>query len=202
MTITREDILRELELLPVWTLHPSFVATQAASSSTDTHPAEILAVTQTVPEDAASMPTPEVALPVIHDTTAEPVVEAKVVEAKVAVTWLLYCPLDVTTDQEALTLLQNMVRAMQLLSTEYQLIHKPEALARYQPTYMLIFGLDATHDFLGKAVTFEDTKEQPYLHAQRHCWVVHHPTQLMGNPSLKREAWHTMCAAKAFAQKV
>jgi hypothetical protein len=125
-----------------------------------------------------------------------------IVEAKMAVTWLLYCPLDVATDQEALTLLHNMIRAMQLLSTEYQLIHTLEALARYQPTYMLIFGLDAAHDFLGKALTFEDTKEQPYLYAQRHCWVVHHPTQLMENPSLKREAWHTMCAAKVFAQKV
>jgi uracil-DNA glycosylase len=202
MTITREDILRELELLPVWTLHPSFKAAQAVSSSTDMHPAEVLAITETVPEDATSNSMSEVALPVIHDTIAEPVVEAKVVEAKVAVTWLLYCPLDVATDQEALTLLHNMVRAMQLLSTEYQLIHTLEALARYQPTYMLIFGLNAAHAVLDKALTFEDTKEQPYMHAQRHCWVVHHPKQLMENPSLKREAWHTMCAAKAFAQKV
>jgi uracil-DNA glycosylase len=197
MTMTREDILRELELLPVWTLHPSFKAAQAVTSSTDAHPAEVLAVTESVLEDATSMPTTEATLPVIQDTIVEPVVEAKV-----AVTWLLYCPLDVAIDQEALTLLQNMVRAMQLLSTEYQLIHTLEALARYQPTYMLIFGLDATHAVLGKAVTFEDTKEQPYMYAESHCWVVHHPMQLMENPSLKRDAWHTMCAAKAFAQKV
>jgi hypothetical protein len=45
MTMTREDVLRELELLPVWTLHPSFKAAQALFSSTDTHPAEALAVT-------------------------------------------------------------------------------------------------------------------------------------------------------------
>lgn len=197
MTMTCEDILRELELLPVWTLHPSFKAAQAVSSSTDTHPAEALAVAESVLEEATSMPTTEVTLPVTQDTIIEPVVEAKV-----AVTWLLYCPLDVATDQEALTLLHNMVRAMQLLSTEYQLIHTPDALVRYQPVHMLIFGLDAAHAVLDKALTFEDTKEQPYIYAQSHCWVVHHPTQLMENPSLKREAWHTMCAAKAFAQKV
>jgi uracil-DNA glycosylase len=200
MTITREDVLRELELMPVWTLNPSLAGAQAVPSSVDAISTPILAANQRVIEAPVSVVLPQDATPVIPDVIADAAPE--ITRPKMAVTWLLYCPLDITVDTDALTLLHNMVRAMQLLSTEYQLVHDAETFVRYQSVNTLLFGLDAAQTCLGKAVHYDATKEQPFIHAQSHCWVLQHPKQLMENPSLKREAWHTMCAAKTYAQKV
>ncbi len=200
MTIKREDILRELELLPVWKLNPSFATKQQAPTLTDAPATEVLAVHKQSAEGIENIALPEIAVPVTQVELEAAPMETKS-EPKLAVAWLLYCPLDIAADQDELTLLTNMVRAMQLLSTDYLLVHDAGTLTGYQPSYALLFGLDAAQTYLGKAVSCTDTKEQPYMHAQSPCWVVHHPKQLIENPSLKREAWHIMCAAKAHAQK-
>jgi DNA polymerase len=194
MKMTREDVLRELELLPIWTIHPS---QSDATTIVTTVTSSAVSV-----EEHATEPV-ELGVATQHAQTATtPVTVKPVTLEKIAVKWLLYCPLDPALDQDALTLLGNMVRAMQLLTTDYQLVHQAEALLRFQPAHMLLFGLDAGHAVLGKVLTYEETKEQPYLHAECACWVLHHPKDLMQDPSLKREAWHIMCAAKAYAQQL
>lgn len=202
MTMTREDVLRELELMPVWTLKPSLAVAQVVPSSVDAISTPILAINENVIEAPVSVALPQDVTPVIADVIADAAIEPEITHPKMAVTWLLYCPLDITVDTDALTLLHNMVHAMQLLSTEYQLVHDAETFVRYQSVNTLLFGLDAAQACFGKAVHYDATKEQPYIHAQSHCWVLQHPKQLMENPSLKREAWRTMCAAKTYAQKV
>lgn len=192
MSMTREDMLRELELLPVWTLNPAFAegkstqmeATERAGAEPIEPVAEVVAVS-----------TPAVA-------TLEPETKQAPVLEKIAVQWLLYCPLDASKDQDALTLLQNMVRAMQLVSTDYQVIHEAEVTNQYQPERTLIFGEDAAKVLLGVEVSVDDVTLQTYTYLQRPCWVVHHPGVLLHNPALKRVAWQIMCEAKAHAKQV
>ncbi|OYY50935.1 MAG: hypothetical protein B7Y48_00175 [Methylophilales bacterium 28-44-11] len=201
--MTREDVMRELELLPVWTLNSTWATQQTSPTEMQiVAPSEVLNNQAEVVENQVEVIDKQdvIARPIEVEPTP-PSIQGVVVEVKQKVAWMLYCPLDEATDQDALTLLNNMVRAMQLLSTDYLLVHQSETLARYQSANTLLFGLEAAQALLGKAVTFEGTTEQPYLHDESCCWVVPHPKQLMENPSLKREAWQIMCAAKAHVQK-
>lgn len=192
MNMTREDMLRELELLPVWTLNPVVAERQAVTQTAAIEPAQAEPI-QPVAEITA--------VSVAAIATTEPAIEQAPIEEEIAIPWLFYCPLDTSKDQDALELLNNMVRAMQLVSTDYNVIHLAEASKQYQPECTLIFGEDAAKAILDVDVSFEDVTQQPYTHLQRPCWVVHHPKVLLENPALKREAWQIMCAAKAHMQQ-
>ncbi len=223
MSMIREDILRELELLPVWkvnatqTLAPvpqlaeSVMPTVAASMVTDTPESVVVVPTQETKEYAVpAMPVAE-SLPVVESLLDKPVLEKIAVEKtapeKTAIAWLLYCPLtdanvDAPANADVLALLKNMINAMQLLSTDYLLVHDAEALARYQPQQTLLFGLATANTFLGtQASTLESLGKQPIAHAQSQCWVIDHPADLLQTPMRKRHAWQIMCEAKAFAKQ-
>lgn len=190
MTMTREDMLRELELLPVWTLNPAFAERQVATQTDAIEPIQPEPI-QPISEVAA------VTVPAME--TPEPAIVQAPIKAKKAIAWLLYCPLDTRSDQDALTLLQNMVRAMQLVSTDYQIVHEAVASDAFQPERTLIFGVEAAKTLLDMDI--ESISQQPYEHLQSPCWVVHHPKVLLENTALKRDAWQIMCAAKAFMQQ-
>ncbi|EUJ09682.1 hypothetical protein Meth11DRAFT_0481 [Methylophilaceae bacterium 11] len=196
MSVTREDIFRELELLPVWQLNSAQVAAPRPVSQSIATPK-----VADVPEPPQIILPPEIETPhsTLSPVSAEPPLE------KVAVTWLLYCPLpdaniEAPASADMLTLLKNMINAMQLLSTDYQLVHDEQVLLRYQPEYALLFGLAAANTFLGtQAPDVETLGNQPVLHAQSNCWVIDHPADLLQTPMLKRNAWRVMCDAKAYA---
>lgn len=190
MMMTREDMLRELELLPVWTLNPAFAERQVATQTEAMEPSQPEPIQRVSEEAVVTMPALE---------TLAPPIEQAPIKAKKAIAWLLYCPLDTRSDQDALTLLQNMVRAMQLVSTDYHIVHEAVASDAFQPERTLIFGVEAAKALLD--VDIEGISQQPFEHLQRPCWVVHHPKVLLENPALKREAWQIMCAAKAYMQQ-
>jgi hypothetical protein len=188
--MTREDMLRELELLPVWTLNPAFAERQVATQTDAMEPSQPEPIQPISEVAAATVPAME---------TPEPHIEQVSIKAKKVIAWLLYCPLDTRIDQDALTLLQNMVRAMQLVTSDYQIVHEAVAIDEFHPERTLIFGVEAAKALLN--VDVEDISQKPYEHLQRPCWVVHHPKALLENPALKREAWQIMCAAKAYMQQ-
>lgn len=190
MTMTREDMLRELELLPVWTLNPAFAERQLTTLTESMKPSQPEPI-QPISEVAA------VTVPAME--TPEPPIEQASIKPKKAIAWLLYCPLNTRSDQDAFALLHNMVRAMQLVSTDYHIVHEAVASDAFQPERTLIFGVEAAKALLDMDV--EDISQQPFEHLQRPCWVVHHPKVLLENPALKREAWQIMCAAKAYMQQ-
>lgn len=218
MNMTREDILRELELLPVWkanatqTLAPvqqvakSVMPTVAASMVTDTPESVVVVPTQETKEYAVPATPVAESLPVVESLLDKPVLE-KTAPEKTAIAWLLYCPLtdanvDAPANVDVLALLKNMINAMQLLSTDYLLVHDAEVLARYQAQQTLLFGLPAANTFLGtQASTLESLGKQPIAHAQSQCWVIDHPADLLQTPMRKRHAWQIMCEAKAFAKQ-
>lgn len=199
MSMTREDILRELELLPVWKANPTqtlMPVRQAVAPA-----AAVLEIASTL--ETATPETTAHTMQVVPEaeTLLEKVAPEKVAEEKVAVAWLLYCPL-FDANADVLTLLKNMINAMQLLSTDYQLAHDADTVARYQAQQTLLFGLLAANTFLGtQASNLESLGNQPIVHAQSHCWVIDHPADLLQTPMRKRQAWQMMCEAKAFAQQ-
>lgn len=205
MSMTREDILRELELLPVWKANPTQTLIPVRQAVAPV--AAVLEVASTL--ETATPETTARTMQVVPEaeTLLEKVAPEKAAEEKVAVAWLLYCPLfdanvDAPANADVLALLKNMINAMQLLSTDYQLVHDADTVARYQAQQTLLFGLPAANTFLGtQASNLESLGNQPIVHAQSHCWVIDHPADLLQTPMRKRHAWQIMCEAKAFAKQ-
>lgn len=203
MIMTREDVLRELELLPVWKLNPVQVVNQPQPViEAQAVEAIVASATATV----AKLPEPVLvsSMTVLEALAVQPPVEPPL--QKIAVPWLLYCPLpEANTESantDALTLLKNMINAMQLLSTDYQLVQDEDTLSRYQAPRVLLFGLAAANTFLkAQAAEIEELGTQPLVHAQSHCWVIDHPLDLLQTPMRKRLAWQVMCAAIAHAKQ-
>jgi DNA polymerase III psi subunit len=273
--MTREDMLRELELLPVWVLNPNAVLPVQAQVQVQVPPTspEPTLVLPTSPSQADAMAEPDVPaelaveksieLPVnpsINQPVAETNPEALVATAssainevqipslqvpslqalslpestlisepqampddaapqrealhastKTPIAWMLVCPADVAPNEASLALLNNMIKAMQLLQTEVVVVQQAPDLTAYQAQKVVCFGLDAFNQYLAATQATEaqhaNTQAQdsalealrgkPHMHQATACWVTYHPAQLLANPALKRGAWQDLCAAIA-----
>lgn len=272
MSMTREDMLRELELLPVWVLNPNAVLpvqaqvqvqvqvpltspeptlvlptspSQVDAMAEPDVPAELAVeksielpvnpsinqpVDETNPEllvatastaineaqmSSLQVPSlPEAALisePEPMPANAAPQREALHAATKTPIAWMLVCPADVAPNEASLALLNNMIKAMQLLQTEVVVVQQAPDLTAYQAQKIVCFGLDAFNQYLAATQpteaqhantqaqdsALEALRGQPHVHQATACWVTYHPAQLLANPALKRGAWQDLCAAIA-----
>jgi len=207
MRLTRDDMLRELELLPVWQLRPE----AALTKRTDLPATE---TTKAHPSPASPAPVMEqVSEPVLADLAASTVLSAESAVAhvsqaglsetsapiapKIAVAWWLCCP-QADADEACQTLLNNIIHAMQLRPNEYVVVQHAQDLTRYQAQKILLFGLAA---FNALAVTpasdLEALRGVPQPLSGHTVWVTYHPAQMLADPTLKRGAWQDICAALA-----
>ncbi|WP_370583275.1 hypothetical protein [Methylophilus sp. QUAN] len=205
MSLNREDMLRELELLPVWRARvPAPTSLQAA----------------TVVEAVATPLVAEVAVEVV----AEPVVEAvtpEVVELEVPVSiefeqapqaplpevneppevavellvqtpWLLYC--SQTEDAQSQQLLQNILRALQLPLEVVTLYQQQLVSAQVDSRFCVLFGLDAANRFLAADhLEIAAVRGKILTDGDRQVVVTHHPQAMLENSLLKREVWQDLC---------
>lgn len=173
MSMTREDMLRELELLPVWVLNPNAVlpvpAELAAEKSIEpsVNPSVIQTVEASTPEPQAATasvaiaevqnpplqapPLPESALmrvPESMSNEVSPQHEAMHAATKTPIAWMLVCPADAAPNETSQALLKNMIKAMQLLQTEVVVVQQAPDLTTYQAQKVVCFGLDAFNQYL------------------------------------------------------
>ena len=270
MSMTREDMLRELELLPVWVLNPNAVLpvqaqvqvqvqvpptspeptlvlptspSQADAMAEPDVPAELAVeksieppvnpsinqpIEETNPEPlvaTASAATNEVQIPSLQAPSlpepalisepepmpddAAPQRKALHTATKTPIAWMLVCPADAAPNEASLALLNNMIKAMQLLQTEVVVVQQAPDLTAYQAQKIVCFGLDAFNQYLAATQpteaqhantqaqdsALEALRGQPHVHQATACWVTYHPVQLLANPALKRGAWQDLCAA-------
>ncbi|MEZ0210682.1 MAG: hypothetical protein ACAH08_06970 [Methylophilus sp.] len=200
MSLGREDILRELELLPVWRLRapaaenalPAMALTTAPERSTETpieknvlalsDPADVEPVTEL---RAESEPAPVVE---ISENTQLEATPAPLIQSP----WVLMCPrLD---DPAAQALLENIVRALKLAPEESHVSHQPVKLAQVQSRFAILFGLEAANTFLGtNHGDLASIRGQLFTHAEMHYVITHHPDAMLAHPLLKKEVWHDLC---------
>lgn len=236
MTVTREDMLRELELLPVWrlraplaealsvpTLPEQTTLTQPNASSESISPAEsmtlvesmavevsIAHVEQVVAAEPVVTHVPEVAASPMVDAKVEVVAEALVIQAPevsaaeglpmaesspeplVQSPWFLYSPQ--AGDAGSQSLLQNIVRALQLPVEEVALQQQAVSLQQVKARFGVLFGLDAANQFLGTAHReLAAVRGQLLTHGDMRYVITHGPSAMLENPQLKREVWHDLC---------
>lgn len=211
MSLGREDVLRELELLPVWRLRTPLaghapvaelpgtslpvseaapeivVETAAAPLMTETVTASDIApiIAPVIAPVIESAPAP---LPEITDHPPLETISAPMVESP----WFLLCPQ--VADSSAQQLLENIVRALKLPAEELHIAQQPMNVAQVSSRFAILFGLDAANAFLGtNQPDLASIRGRLLTHAEMRYVVTHHPQAMLEQPLLKKEAWHDLC---------
>lgn len=208
MSLGREDILRELELLPVWRARSP--APASLSPVTITAPVSVVeaevevvieATTPIVEPVVASVSEPmEMAAPIAHtqQTPSEVLPEfeadspAVALEPLVQTPWLLYCPQ--ADDAQSQQLLQNIMRALQLPLEEVSLYQQPLQLTQVNTRFCVLFGLAQANQFLAtEYAQMAAVRGQILPYGDMMVVITHHPQAMLENPLLKREVWQDLC---------
>jgi len=207
VSLNREDMLRELELLPVWrTRVPAPASLQAA---TVVEPVVATPLVAEVAVEVVAEPVVELAVPEVVELevpvsiefeqapqaplpeVSEPLPEVAV-ELLVQTPWLLYCPQ--AEDAQGQQLLQNILRALQLPLEAVTLYQQRLVSAQVGSRFCVLFGLDVANRFLAADhLEIAAVRGKILTDGDRLVVVTHHPQAMLENPLLKREVWQDLC---------
>lgn len=209
--MTREDMLRELELLPVWQLRePVQLKTQVAIDNASAAPP--VEYKSSVPEAVLQQIAPEIEVPLeISQAAPAPNVPEQVplrllLSEDAAYAFVMAAPNDDANVQAVETLLQNMLKAIKVICRLDITNTSTELFAEHRPKLIVSMGevpanalLGVTHTVaewrnlqLGKQIRYEDI---PMI-------VTYHPEYLLQNLGDKAKAWEDLCLAKRTMQSL
>ena len=187
--MTQEDVLRELELLPVWHLRASLspLAPQAqAASPVPVSPVQVI-------------PAPHVAPPVLPEQAVPEVVVPAPVAAlawtQVASTdglWL-FVSLTASLSADEWQLLQNMAKAMRISLNAAQPMTDPGRALSASPAKMLIaFGEPTAQQLLASQASLPTLRGQLHACQGRTLIATHALDHLLQQPLDKAQTWHDL----------
>lgn len=196
MSVTREDMLRELELLPVWRLRSPMAETLPSANLPET---TVIAAPEVVAMPAVEVV--EVSVDVVAGALVAEADAATVAEIKMAdiapepmlqSPWLLYCPQ--AGDAQSQQLLQNIMRALQLPAEDVVLHQQTISLSQVKTRFGVLFGLDAANQLLASDHReLATVRGQLLTHGDMTYVITHHPRAMLENPLLKKEVWQDLC---------
>lgn len=199
--MTREDMLRELELLPVWQLKAPLPSLQAMHVQAPSP----ISVTETIRE-AQTLLSPTVE-PVIEPAPpeiafVEPIVSVAPFRLLISDDASIGFALDSisTSERDVETLLSNMLKAISINCSIDIAEASAEMLGTYAVKLLLVMGETAAHSLLGKFQTVADWRStqasQPLSYQHLPVVVTYHPAFLLNNTAYKAQAWADLCTAK------
>lgn len=192
--MTQEDVLRELELLPMWHLRAGF-----APLAPEVHAASPVSVSP-VP----AMPAAHVAAPVLPEQAAPEVVvlEPVLPEPAVALAWTqvastegvwLFVSPTVSLSADEWQLLQNMAKAMRISLNAAQPMTDPSHALSASPAKMLIaFGAAAAQQLLASQASLPTLRGQLHACHGRTLVATHALDHLLQQPLDKAQTWHDL----------
>jgi len=214
--MTREDVLRELELLPVWQLKGQLPSIKSSIQN----------VTALTPESETFVePSPPVSPqfepviePVIEPAPLDNQREEDVVVATPAepfrllinddatVAFVLDSAIESSNAQDIETLLSNMLKAINMKCH----IDIPNAnldtLNEQAVKLVMVMGESAANSLLGQLQAVEDWRNvqsaNPIFYQNLPVIVTYHPAFLLSNNSYKAKAWADLCTAKRILQNL
>lgn len=174
--MTREDMLRELELLPVWQLRDAFAGEGACATIQ--------------PMLVAQAPSPALRL-LVSEEAAYAFILADSVHDNA---------------QEVNTLLQNMLKATKVNGHVDMPEASLQQLTERSPKLIVAMGEVAANILLGKSLTMAEWRNlqmatQIQYEATR-VVVTYHPAHLLQHVADKAKAWDDLCAAKTILQNL
>ena len=203
--MTREDMLRELELLPVWRLRSTSAELELAKS--------VVASSENLAVAAAIIDVPIASNAKVDGVLVGPATELIPINEPALMLRLLVSAdanwlflLEYSEDGlEKETLLQNMLRAVSVKTNVDIVRIELTQLAVYQPKLMVIFGDAAVRSLLGDAVSFEDLRlnqhqQQLVKYNSIPVIVTYHPRYLLQHLTTKAKTWDDLRLAMQFVR--
>lgn len=187
--MTQEDVLRELELLPMWHLRAGFAPLAPevhAASPVQVIPAAHVAA-PVLPEQAA----PEVV--VLEPVLPEPAVALAWTQvASTEGVWLFVSP-TASLSADEWQLLQNMAKAMRISLNAAQPMTDPGHALSASPAKMLIaFGAAAAQQLLASQASLPTLRGQLHACHGRPLVATHALDHLLQQPLDKAQTWHDL----------
>ena len=195
--MTQEDVLRELELLPMWHLRAGFASPISLAP-------EPQAVSPVSVSPAAVMPAAHVAAPVLTEQAVpEPVLPEPVVpEPVAALAWTQVASTDgawlfvshtASLSADEWQLLQNMAKAMRITLSSPQPMTDPGHALSASPAKMLIaFGAAAAQQLLASQASLPTLRGQLHACHGRTLVATHALDHLLQQPLDKAHTWHDL----------
>jgi DNA polymerase len=171
---TREDILRELELLPVWRLR-----TAAPKAAVETKPTPSIVETSLI--ETQPVP-PEVALPMFRMIVSD--------DAK----WLFLLKPSQASEAEAL--LQNMLKAVAVKPSQDIADANVQQIAQYAPKVIIVMGEQEAQLVLETMQTLVQMRGHPHQYNNVPVIVTYSLEHLLMHLGDKAKAWEDLCLAK------
>lgn len=182
--MTQEDVLRELELLPMWHLRAGLTPLAPAA-----HAARVVPVTPAAHVRAPVLPEQAVPEPVV------PEVFVAMAWTQVASTdglWL-FVSLTASLSANEWQLLQNMAKAMRISLNTPQAMTDPDHVLSASPAKMLItFGEAAAQQLLASQASLPTLRAQLHACHGRTLVATHALDHLLQQPLDKAQTWHDL----------
>lgn len=196
--LTREDMLRELELLPVWKLRQPL-------------PDPVPAATAEVALQASNAPS--LPVPSEHAVETAAVLEAQL-EIAAASAWskpvrallsddtkYMFLMQPALPDEAAALLLQNMLRAMRMTCRTETQGTVDEIFAQHTPKLIICFGSETAETLLQETHTMAEWRsQQPHSFRDTPLVVTFSPEHLLQHHQDKALAWQDLCLAMQLMQ--
>lgn len=194
MSLTREDMLRELELLPAWKLNQPLAVAETPQALTETPNEFQVEAISDVGNEIASMGWATLNQHVIGsgDQNAD---------------WLFVG--DVPKEGDAAILLDKMLIAIQLQRAKnIYLTQLPESeyfkrqIALIQPKLIFVFGEQAAQTLLNSQAPLDALRGKVHQYENVALIVSYAPSHLLRNTQDKAKAWSDLCLARDTVQSV
>ena len=187
--MTREDVLKELELWPLWTLRqPLAQANDSAALIAKASVPESQLATQVAEVEekhvAAQMQT--------NETQAAPLFQGFISEDGHCL--MLHAQTRLSPDEN--TLLQNISIAMRLkFQPMAQNLSAPQFFAQYAPKVVIAFGEQAAQAFLQSTSLLQDLRGHPHQFNNTVLIATYALPHLLQHWQDKAKAWEDLCLA-------
>jgi hypothetical protein len=193
--MTREDVLKELELWPLWTLRQPL-------AQSDGNPT-LIAKASVVPEsqlaaDVAEVEEKRAASEMqANETQAVPLFQGWVSEDGHFL--MLHAEAHLLPDEN--TLLQNISIAMRIkFQPMAQCLSAPQFLAQYAPKVVITFGEHAAQAFLQSTALLQDLRGHPHHLNNTVLIATYALPHLLQHWQDKAKAWEDLCLALAIME--
>ena len=182
MNFTREDVLRELELLPVWKLRvPLTIEVQP----------EVKTIVNTENQAEIKAEVTKEILPIAAEASAY---DCTVSDDK---KWAFIWPASLILSASQSTLFKNILVALKITKSTQMRVSKVEDI---QTSVIVVMGEEAAQKVLGTVESIETLRGKSYLLHTTPTIVTYHPTDLLQSLQLKPKTWEDLCLAKGIVK--
>ena len=207
MSLSREDMLRELELLPAWKLNQPLAVTDKPQASQEAlempeEPQIVVEVSKAPKEESIPDAVNEIAS-MDWATLNQHVIGSGDQHAD----WLFVG--DVPTEADAATLLDKMLIAIQLqrgknvyLTQLSELAYFKRQIALIQPKLIFVFGEQAAQTLLKAQEPLDALRGKVHHYENVALIASYAPSHLLKNTQDKAKAWADLCLARDTVQGI